>query len=113
MLYLKYKLYNGVQPQDAIKVAVPTITNSDMFMGQWPSGDWIYGEINTDSQNQPTLETALINWSGTFLTDLEAIAWIDTILPVGTIIRSKKVAGSTIINSTTAIGHAEKQIIES
>jgi hypothetical protein len=109
MLRLKYKLFNGRQPQDAIKLAVPAIQNSDMYMGQWPSGGWLYGEIDTDSGNQGTLEAALANWSGTFISDEDATAYIDTVLPANTVVRTKLTANAaSIVN-----GHVVKTYTES
>ena len=112
MLRFKYQLYNGQQPHTAITDAVGSIDPStDLFLGQWPSGAWIYGEIDTDSSNQSTLETALSNWSGTFLTDQQAKDYVDGVLPADTVVRTKLTADAASINETT--DRLEKTFTES
>jgi len=110
MLRLKYKLYNGTQPQDAIVAAVPSIDQAtDLFMGQWPSGDWMYGEIDTSSENQSTLESALTNWEGTFLTDQQALDYVDSVLPTDTVVVKRVTALAAEIDGN---GNVVKQVVE-
>ena len=108
MLRLNYKLYNGIQPQDAIVAAVSSISQTDdLFMGQCPTDDgYMYGEINTDSSNQSTIETALTNWSAVFLTDNQAKQRFDDALPTNTVTQKKKKAKAARINSS---GHVVKE----
>ena len=110
MLRMKYKLYNGNPPHQAIVDAAAGVSQqTDLFLGQFPSGDWIYGEIDTDSANQSALETALVNWVGTFLSDVDAKAYVDSVIPANTVIQPKITAQAATIEGDRVV----KPIVES
>ena len=102
-LRMKYQLYNGVTPNDAIQAAVPSINQTtDLWLGQEAaSGDnWMYGEIYTDTSSESTLETALTNWQASFFdTDQDAKDWVDGRSPVpSTVVQPKITVGDAAIN---------------
>lgn len=112
MLRMKYKLYNGTTPHDAIVSAVPSINQfTDLALGQFPNGDWIYGDIDTDPENKSTLEAALANWSiYFFLDDAAAKTYIDDIIPESTVIQYKLTWDAASIDGET--GYLKKTYTE-
>jgi len=105
MLRMKYKLYNGQTPNDAIVAAVPSIDQeTDLFLGQFYDDDWMYGDIDTDSENQSTLETALSDWQVSFFaTDQAAKDYVDAIIPAGTVLQQKKTSQAAEIDGNSRL----------
>lgn len=106
MLRMKYKLNNaGMQPQDEIEKAVPTINQkTDLCMGQFPSGDWLYGDIDTDVSNKAVLKEALKEFSAVFFkTDQDALDYAETVSPFGVVAQPKQTRGPCVINNDTKL----------
>ena len=113
VLRMKYKLYEGRVPNDAIIAAVPTIDEkTDLFLGRYTDGDWKYGEIVTALSNKSALESALSDFSVSFFADDNAAkSYVDGVLPTDTVLQPKITVGAAEINETT--GLLEKPEVES
>ena len=84
MLRFKYKLYNGDQPHEVITSVVPSINaETDLFLGQFVTGTWYYGEIDTDESNQDELESVLGEWEAQFINDQAALGFANSFIPQG------------------------------
>ncbi len=93
MLRMKYQLNSqGQSPHEAIVGAVPSINQqTDLFLGIYPDGDWLFGEIDTSSENQADIFEAIGgNWNAVFFAnDQAAIDYIAALHPSGVVIHPK------------------------
>ena len=112
MLRMKYQLYNGTVPNDAIVAAVPSINQAtDLSLGRFEDNGWLYGDIDTDAGNKSTLETALANWNASFFADDNAAkSYVDGIIPENTVIQYKQTWDAASIDGET--GYLKKTYTE-
>lgn len=113
VLRMKYQLHNGVSPDDAIVAAVPSISQeNDLYLGRYPNGDWLYGDIVTALSNKAALEAALTNWQASFFADDDAAkTYVDGVIPEGTVLQPKLTYNAAAVNDIT--GLLEKTVTES